>query len=200
MKNILKGFIFALAMVASSAQAIPTLFFDGNITFNASTGVLSVTSTLVDTIDINPTPELLNSSLTFSASFLTSTSSTYATVGQFSGIDGDDLSVIGGDLSSLLIGEFSSLTIGGVNGNDFGRVSGVVNATGGSLEAMFGAGNLFALELNLSTAFGADMFDADFNGNIDGRIEGVAVPEPGILAILGLGLALMGFINIRTKV
>lgn len=199
MKNVMKGLIFSLTMVVSSAQAIPTLFFDGDITFNVSTGELLVTSTLTDTADINPTPELLNSRLTFSASFVTSTSSTF-TVGLFNGVDGNDFSVIGGDSTSLLIGEFSSLEMLGRNGSDSGRVTGVVNAKDGSLADMFGAGNLFALELNLSTVFSADMFNTDFNGKIDGRIEGVAVPEPGILAMLGLGLALMGFINIRTKV
>ena len=131
MKNVLKGLIFALAMVASSAQAIPTLFFDGDITFNATTGDLIVTSELTSTTEIDPTPEVIGSSLTFSASLVSSTSSASTTVGLFSGVDGDDLSVIGGDMTSLLLGEFSSLEMLGRNGRDSGRVIGVVEAPDG---------------------------------------------------------------------
>lgn len=204
MKNIIKGFGLALAMFASSAQAIPTLFFDGSINYNAGTGLLSVTSVLTNTTGITPAPTLLGSSLDFSASYdRTDTSNTYYTVGIFGTTAGTDLTVIDGALNTLLTGNFSELTMKGGNGFSSGLVSGILNASGGSLQNEFGIGNLIALEFNLSTVsgtptvFGAEMFNSDFTGAIDGRIEGAAVnvPEPTMSALLALGLLFIGFVN-----
>jgi hypothetical protein len=136
-------------------------------------------------------PELLGSSLSFSA-FLsgTDTSNSRISIGLF---DTANISITDGDTNNLLMGSFSDLKMFGRNGRSSGRVSGTVNATGGLLADMFGVGILSALEFNLSPAFSASMFDADFTGRVDGRLEGevVAVPEPSILALLGLGLALI---------
>jgi len=191
----------------TSAHAIPTLFFDGAIDYTG--GELSVNSVLVATEDIDPMPELVGSSLVFSAIFDevdASRSNSFLTVGLFNGVAGDDLAVMDGDLNSLLTGDFSSLEMKGLNGRESGLVTGTVSATGGLLADMFGAGNLIALEFNLSMAFSDVMFDSGFFGDINGRIIGetvvatataASVPEPGVLAMLGLGLALIGFIKTR---
>jgi hypothetical protein len=172
------------------------LFFDGDVTYNATTGSLSVTSVLTATEDLGSIT-ISGSSLTFSAMFDEAILSSRTTLGLFSGVVGNDIVVEDGDNNSLLVGEFDYLEMLGRNGRDAGIITGVVNATGGSLADMFGAGNLFALEFNLSTVFSEDMFGADFSGLIDGRIEGQSVPEPNIVALLGLGLALIGFIRSR---
>ncbi len=198
MKNIIKGFGLVLAMFASSAQAIPTLFFDGSINYNASAGLLSVTSVLTNTTGITPAPALLGSSLDFSASYnSTDTSNAYYTVGIFGTTAGTDLTVIDGALNTLLTGNFSELTMKGGNQFSSGLVSGILNADGGSLQNEFGIGNLIALEFNLSTTFGSEMCASNFTGVIDGRIEGasVNVPEPTMSALLALGLLFIGFVN-----
>lgn len=196
MKNIIKGFGLALAMVASSAQAIPTLFFDGDISYSVNSGLLTVSSELTKTIDIAPAPTLLGSSLNFSALFIGSVSPSY-TVGNFGTTLATDLTVIDGDSNTLLTGNFSELSMTGFNGFDFGKVTAILNADGGTLQNEFGIGNMIALEFNLSTPFGSEMFDADFRGRIDGRIEGkaVSVPEPAISALLALGILFIGFAN-----
>jgi len=196
MKNIIKGFGLALAMVASSAQAIPTLFFDGDINYNVNGGLLTVSSVLTGTSDIAPAPTLLGSSLNFSASFIGSTT-TFYTIGNFGTTLGTDLMVMDGDSNTLLTGNFNSLVMKGFNGLDSGLVSATLNADGGSLQNKFGIGNLVALQFNMTTTFSSEMFDSDFRGNIDGRIEGktVDVPEPAVLTLLALGVLFMGFVN-----
>ena len=198
MKNIIKGFGLVLAMVASSAHAIPTLFFDGDISFDATSGLLSVTSVLTATQDIAPAPELLGSSLDFTALFSSvDDSSSLFTAGIFGTTAGTDLTVIDGDSNTLLTGDFSSLILKGRNGLDSGLVKGTLDATGGSLQDEFGIGNLVALQFNLTTSFSVEMFANDFAGGIDGRIEGeaVEVPEPATPALLALGMLFIGFVN-----
>lgn len=215
MKNFIKSLGFALALLAQPAHAVPTLFFDGDITFTSSDpgiglqsttsmgslGQLSVTAVLTATQEIDPIPELMGSSLTFSA-FLTEvdTSSSSITIGLFAGGAGYDFTVIDGNSNDLLLGDFDSMEMLGRNGRDSGRVEGVMSTTDGLLADMFGAGQLIALVFNIDTFFGADMFDSSFSGNIDGRIEGEApaVPAPGVLVLLSFGLVLMGVIRRRT--
>ena len=212
MKNLIKSLGLALVLLAQSAYAVPTLFFDGDITFTSSDpgislqnaassgslGKLSVTAVLSATQEIDPAPQLIGSSLTFSA-FLTEVdiSSSSITIGLFAGGAGYGITVVDGNSNNLLLGDFDNLEVLGRNGRDSGRVTGVMNATDGLLADMFGAGQLIALVFNIDTFFGADMFDSSFSGKIDGRIEGEAraVPAPGILTLLGLGLALMGVIR-----
>ena len=198
MKNLIKNLIVAVSFVATSAYAIPTLFFDGKVNYSALTGELSVTSVLTATTEIGSMPELLGSSLSFSA-FLSGTdvSNSRISIGLF---DTANISITDGDTNNLLMGSFSDLKMLGRNGRSSGRVSGTVNATGGSLADMFGAGILSALEFNLSQTFSANMFGADFTGRVDGRLEGeaVAMPEPNILALLGLGLALISVLRFKS--
>lgn len=198
MKNIIKGFGLALALVASSAHAIPTLFFDGDIAYDVNSGLLSVVSVLTATQDVAPAPELLGSSLDFTALFSSVDDSNAAfTAGYFATTAGTDLTVIDGDTNSLLTGNFSSLVLKGGNGLNSGLVKGTLDSTGGSLQNEFGIGNLIALQFNLTTSFSATMFDSDFTGAIDGRIEGetVNVPEPSMPALLALGMLFIGFVN-----
>ncbi len=197
MKNIIKGFGVALALVASSAYAIPTLFFDGDISFRG--GLLNVDSVLTATQDISSAPELIGSSFDFTA-LLTSidTSSSFLTIGNFGTTGGTDLTVTDGNNIELLTGNFESLQMRGGNGFNIGLVTGVINSTGGTLEEQFGIGNLIAFEFNLSTTFSAEMFNSLFTGDIGGRVigeENIAVPEPTPLALLALGLMLVGFIK-----
>ena len=199
MKNIIKGFGVALALVASSAYAVPTLFFDGEISYQG--GLLNVDSVLTATQDIAPAPELIGSNFDFSALLISvDASNSFLTIGNFGTTLGTDLTVTDGNNVELLTGNFASLQMKGGNGFGTGLVTGVINSTGGSLENEFGIGNLIAFEFNLSTTFSAEMFDGSFTGDIDGRVIGeekIAVPEPTPLALLAFGLMLVGFIKHR---
>jgi len=63
MKNLLKSIGLVLALVAGSVQAIPTLYFDGNVKFDSGTGMLGVNAVLNATDDISPMPTLAVASL-----------------------------------------------------------------------------------------------------------------------------------------
>jgi hypothetical protein len=202
----IQAFIGAILIgVSLQVFAIPTLFFDGTISYDSSSNEIFVDSELAATDGIAPSPNLINSSLIFSA-VLDSVSSIIlpsphpgVTVGLFSGIAGDDLTVIDGDSNTLLTGEFLDLELRGVNTLDFGSISGTFNATSGSLASDFSTGNLFALQLNLTTDFSTDMFRSNFSGDIEGRLEGTPVPEPGILSLLSFGLLMLGLVKTLTR-
>lgn len=188
---ILFGFVI-------KAHAIPSLSFFGDVDYDASTGIMSVHTSLINSEDIMPTPVLGGSSLDFFTRLDTvDATNPLFTAGLFTGVPGDDITVIGGDSTLLLTGEFSDLMLRGFNdsvlsGSNSGQLSGVINATGGILAAMYGEGSLLALEFNLSTVFSPNMYRDSFSGFIDGSIDGVTVPEPMTLTLLGLGLALIG--------
>lgn len=184
----------ALAVAVKPASAVPTLFFDGDVAFDSGSSLLAVSAVLTGVEDISPIPNLNGSSLNFSATFDSVGSNAFFTTALFSGVAGDDLTVIDGDLNTLLVGEFTGLQAKGANDFDSGLMSGSFSVTGGVLASLFDPGSLVALQFNLSTVFGPNMFGGSFNGSIDGRLEGpAAVPEPGLLALLGIGLVLMAF-------
>jgi hypothetical protein len=209
MKNFTKIIGFVLALATTSAQAIPTLYFDGDISYLS--GELAVSASLTETTDILPTPTLDGSTLIFTA-FLDSVETLTAsgcfffcatsTKGNFVGDASssvDDLEIYDGDGTTLLLSaKFSSLSLEGANGGTTGEVIGLLSATGGSLENIFDGSDLFALQLNLSTTFSSTMYDMydgqeGFTGMVDGNIEGHSVAEPSPLALLGLGILIAGF-------
>jgi hypothetical protein len=201
--NAILGIV--LLGAALEASAVPTLTFDGTVNFDASSGVLSVDSILTSSSDIFPVPTTgLGSSLQFSATLDPGSISSFtdifgnvSTVSDFGGVLGDDLTVMDASSNTLLIGEFIDLTMFGRNGQGNGVLTGNVSATGGSLQSDFGTSHILAVEFILtpSFSFGPDMFRSDFGGEIDGDLTSTAVPEPGIVAMLAMGLVLIGFVR-----
>ena len=189
----------AFLLVASThGHAIPILYFDGSTNYGAGSGALSIDAVLTDSVDIAPRPDLTSSTLSIQASFVSSNTSAIVTTGLFGTAPGaPDLSVVDGGPTTLLEGEILDLIITGANGLDFGILSGNFTPTAGSLLADFtNPSGVFALELNLTTPFGAGMFDSNFTGQSDGRVsaeaalppEAIPIPEPGTLALLTMSL------------
>lgn len=207
MKNLTKVFGLFIALAASSAQAIPTLFFDGTIDYQANKGELLVSASLTQTVDIAPAPTLLGSSMVFSALFDNVENLSggcffcvASTKGNFVSNGLDDLTIIDGDgVTVLLTANFNNLSLEGSNGGDRGEIVGLLDATGGSLMSNFNSSNLFALQLGLNTTFSSTMYDSDFSGVIDGNIESRSVSEPPLLAMLGIGMLLVSFAR-KTKI
>ncbi len=91
MRNVIKSLGLILALLSQSAHAVPTLFFDGDLTYVASTGGLSVTAVLSASQEIDPAPQLMGSSMTFSATLdSVDTSNSFVTIGSFGGVAGYD--------------------------------------------------------------------------------------------------------------
>lgn len=185
-----------LIIMGSVAHALPILSFDGPTHYDAGTGLLTIDAVLTAAEDVSATPVLPGSSLTLEALLTGSTSSGGVTTGQFGTAPVvPDLSIIDGAATTLLTGEIVSLDLLGADGLDFGVLNGFFTPTGGSLLGDFtNPTGVFALEFNLTTVFAADMFEADFDGRADGSIKAIdgappaEVPEPRVLALLGLGL------------
>jgi len=196
MKNLIKGFGLIIALITSSAHAIPTLDFSGIIDYDARSQQLSVTSTLIDTHDISPVPTL-DGTLNFDAALVSTYFGFGINIGSFGTIAGqDDITVKDADDNILLTGNFSSLTMSGTDNADRGSITGELMSTGGLLAAEFGTGNVLALQFNLGgTLFNSQMFETSFSGEINGDIEGqvVEVPEPNMVALLSMGILLIGF-------
>lgn len=196
MKTLIKIIGLVLALVAGSAQAIPTLYFDGNVKFDSGTGILGISSVLTATDDISPMPTLAGSKLKLSATYLNvTTPRPYLTIRHF---NNGQMSVIDGSANTLLQGNFSKLVVKIINGRDSGLLTGTFNAISGSLANEFKPGNLITLGFNLtqsSSTFDNRGTSTAFQDRIDGQIRGqnVSVPEPGILALLALGVVLIGF-------
>ena len=204
MKSITTIIGLALILATSAVQAIPTLFYDGTINYDAGTTELSVSSVLIKTIDITPEPILPGSTMVFSAFFVDAVTipssgcffCADSTKGNFVGSADalvDDLTIVGGDGLTLLTAKFDSLSLEGADGGTRGVIIGLLNATGGSLMSTFAGSDLFAFQLNLGTAFSDIMYKSDFAGRVDGNIKAHSVPEPTTLALLGLGILITGF-------
>ncbi len=197
------GLIVALA--ASSAQAVPTLYFFGGIGFDANAQRLSVSSNLIQTQDIFPAPNL-SGRVNFDVELFDTFFGGGKNIGYFQSIAGqDDVKVTDADTNLLLSGNFLSLTMTGNDNAGIGFITAEFVTNGGLLADQFGIGNVVALQFNLGgTAFNSTMFDNNFSGLINGNIKGqnnvaISVAEPNLLALLSIGLLLVGFIGKRSQ-
>lgn len=175
---------------SSMAHAVATLSFGGTIDYTSSSGLLTVDGALTGTQSIIPAPDLASSYVQLSTTYLNTINSNGVTVGSFGGG-----TITVGDISgALLIGSFSAAQMGGLDGGNQGSLTLTFSPTGGSLMTYFSnPSDLFALTLNLSSNFGATMFGSDFSGVGNGNITSrTAVPEPGVLSLLIVGVGLLG--------
>ena len=186
---------FLLLLTSLPAQAIPSLFYDGRISYSAASGLLTLDAALVGSNDLTDPALVTGGSLNLSAAFIASASSGSVTTDFFGTAPGMDFTVLGGDGSILLEGEFLSLALKGANGLDVGVLLAEATPTGGSALADFTApSKLFALQLNMTSVFGASLFDSDFSAQADGRLAAIegeppaGVPEPREWALLIFGL------------
>ncbi len=194
MKKLIKAIGFSLTLLANTAFAIPTLYFDGDLDYSVANtvGELTITATLIDSSGV-AMPDLGSSSLSFNAIFDSEVDLDSFTAGLFNGVSSDDL-IISDSTGTLLTGDFSQLYMIGGDSDNYGSLRGVLTATGGSLSNFFSSSDLIALEFNLGAVFGSDMFNNSFTGRVNGTLtgSGQSVPEPSILALLGIGLLMVG--------
>jgi PEP-CTERM motif len=186
--RIMAGVI--LLGLASAANAIPTLTFGGNLSYTASSGLLTLNGQLLSSQSLFPAIDFASSTIALSTTFSSSTSMNGVTSGSF---NAGTLS-ISDSSGGLLSGAFSLAQLAGLNGSNQGALSLFFTPTGGSLSSYFSnPSDLFALTLNLSMPFGTNMYSSNFtgigNGNITSR---TAVPEPGVISLLAAGLGLLG--------
>jgi hypothetical protein len=202
MKNFTKAIGFIIALATTSAQAVPTLYFNGTIGYDAASTRLSVVSDLTGTADIFPAPPL-QGTLSFDADLIGTYFGSGFNIGSFTTISGqDDIIVLDANSTVLLTGNFSSLTMSGSDNSDSGTIFGNLTSTGGLLAAEFDIGNVLALQFNLNTTFNSEMFKSNFAGLIDGNIQGqnvVNVPEPSLLALLSMGVLLIAFAGKKSR-
>ena len=192
----IKGVFFALGMVLFSANvaAYPMLTFDGKLNYVAATGLLEINGALTGSSADVSAP--LGSSFSVQGIFSGFGVDTngFLTVGEFSGVAGNDLEIAGG---SLLAGELSGLEMRGINGFASGVLNALFTPTAGSVQNLFSdPSDLFALTLNLTSVFDTAMFNSDFSGLVDGSLHSRAltVPEPGVVMLYFVGLfLLLGF-------
>lgn len=190
-------FLGMLFLVANfQVHAVPTLYFDGDTNYDAISGLLTIDAVLTGSVDVAPPPSLDGSSLTLSTSFGSVSSAGGITTGFFGSAPGaPDLRIADGNSNILLEGEIMDLLLRGADGADLGILAANFTPTAGSLLGDFSdPSGIFALELNLTSVFGAGMFDEDFSGQADGRITpGEAfppslIPEPDLLVLLAMSL------------
>ncbi len=199
MANQIKKIIVAFGMVffAAGASAYPMLNFDGELNYNFGSGELEITGALTGSTDISA-PVGSSFSLRGIFSGLGANSSSFMTVGEFSGVTGNDLEIGGG---SLLAGELTGLELLGANGLDWGVLNARFTPTAGSLQTSFSdPSDFFALTLNLSTIFSGEMYNKNFSGSVDGLLHSraIAVPEPGMMVLYAMALLLFaGFYRRR---
>jgi len=184
----------ALLGLASVANAIPTLTFGGSIGYTASSGLLSLNGSLLSSQSIIPLPNFATSMIQLSTTLSSTFSGSGITIGTF----GNGTVSISDNSGGLLTGAFSLAQMGGLNGGNTGALSLIFSPTGGSLMSYFSnPSDLFALTLNLTSAFGANMFNTNFTGSGNGNITSRSTPtttvsEPGLVSLLIVGLGLLG--------
>ena len=197
---MLKPYVVLAVLLGTSqaVQAVPTYYFDGQLAFDAGTGALDITAVITDSADLSVTPVYTGSSVEFHATFSSASNSSGVTTGDFTGAGGTDFSFVGGDSTVLLDGSIISLSVLGADGNDFGVLTGEVTPTGGTTLFDFSdPSSVFSLVLNLDT-----MFDSDFTGHVDGRLQPVpdepsAIPVPAAFWLFGSGL--LGLLGVARR-
>lgn len=102
----------------------------------------------------------------------------------------------GGTASTpVLTGTLSNMQVSGFDGSNTGVLTGYLHPTGGLAYSYFSdPSDVIALDFDLSTNFSAEMYQASFNGQINGQVESAppVVPLPPALPLLLSGLALIG--------
>lgn len=200
MKKLLGFAIFSVLLsVAIQAQAIPTLFFDGNLSYDKDFGILYINAHLDGSDGLPDNPASFGSLMTVSALYSASYTEDYYTTGIFlTALLDPDISIINdnGEGDILLKGDVSQLVLEGLNNTGLGYLTGQITLTGGSLLGDFSSpSNVISLTLNLTTRindsdipymFNPDMFKANFSGQIDGKIYSTPVPEPATLILFSL--------------
>ena len=186
--------ILALTFATTAGAVVPSIDFDGPVSYTPSSGLLQVNANVTA---LNGIPALqIPGTLVLDAYFAGYLATTPMVLGNFTGMAGDELLVT--DASGLLLSaDLDSLVVGGTVGDDNGFMTGFFSATGGSRAGEFGVSKLFTLVLNFadSVVFTTDMFsNRDWTAQVDGDLT--SVPEPGILALLSLGL---GLISLRVR-
>jgi len=195
--------LLTLLLPCGRAEALPALFFDGGIHYTQATREVTIDGDIGLTHDL-PLPATLPGSrfhLTSRFASLTPGPVIVATFDPAPG--GPGVSIVDGAGTTLLLGDLTNMELAGPTGWDLGRLITDITPTGGSVAENFtDPSPLFALALNLTTPFGAQMFDADFDGAVSGRIQSVAhsaalqqaaIPEPttALLFLAGLPLLLL---------
>lgn len=200
----IKHLIFAVLLaISGTAQALPTLYFDGQFHFDASTGLMTIDAVVEGGVDLSHAIQPQGSTFSLVARLGGVGSNGPFVEALFGGVDGSDLTVLnGGDAGLLLGADVNSLLMSGFQGDDIGFLDGMLVAQSGLLLSdFFNDVTLFALQLELTAPFSMDMFLTSFSGMVDGQIVGkpgeIAVPEPGSLALFVIGLA--GLIWARKK-
>ena len=183
--------LLALLLPFARAEALPALFFDGTLAYSQASQLLTLSAPITATEGLS-LPLGAGSEFHFIARFasLTTAGAILATLDPVAATPG--VEVVDGGGTALLLGDLGTAALGGGAGSDLGILAAQFHPTAGALRGNFGdQASLFALTLNLSTPFSPTLFETDFSGAVDGRIQAV-VPEPatGLLLLLGLPLLL----------
>ncbi len=186
---------FGIIFYAAGASAYPMLNFDGTLNYTydsgARIGEIEISGALTGSTDISAP---VGSSFFMRGIFsgLGASTNSFMTVGEFTGVAGNDLEIADGG-SSILAGELTGLEMLGANGLDWGVLSAKFTPTSGLLQNSFSSpSDFFALTLNLNTIFNGEMYSNNFSGAVDGILHSRAltVPEPGMLALYLIALLL----------